>query len=321
MNSNGSSRPKVGIVLVAYNNPDYINRCLESIQVGTYDNVEIIVVDNSTIAGSQHHQPRSKNIHYHKTDDNVGFCAASNIGIAISLELKTDYTLMLNFDTVLVEDAIEKLVKTASALKNPGIIGGKIFYLSEPDRIWYAGGYLSRLSGVGKHRGFNEKDTGKYDVSGEVTYATGCCMLVPSEVFSKLGGFKEDLFMYLDDAEFSLRILNAKLSIYYEPSAIIYHEVGPGSEKKAYSDYYLYFSIRNKPFITGNPFYRAYLRIFTLALALSKLGFYGLTPGISGRPVKLKSILWGYIDSFSLKPNYRKRFPRLFEKGGADADE
>ena len=161
MNFNGSSRPKVGIVVVAYNNPDYIDRCLQSIQTGTYHDVEIIVVDNSTLIDSQSRKPHGKNIHYHKTDDNVGFCAASNFGIAKSLELKTDYTLMLNFDTVLAKDTIEKLVSASRTLKNPGIIGGKIFYLSEPDRIWYAGGHLSRLLGVGKHWGFKEKDIGQ----------------------------------------------------------------------------------------------------------------------------------------------------------------
>src|SRR5690606_37384061 len=127
-----------------------------------------------------------------------------------------------------------------------------------------------------------------------------------------VGGLKEELFMYLDDAEFCLRVRRAGFELYYEPAAVLYHEVGPGMRRSAYPDYYLYFSIRNKPYITGRGFYRAYLRLYTAFLSLSKLAVYGLTPGVQDRPAKVRAILFGYLDSFSLRPQYRNRFARLF---------
>ncbi len=306
--------PKVGVVIVAYNNPEYLERCLKSIQQYPYANLEIIVVDNSTINEMSLGQPKFENIHYQKTNENLGFCTGCNIGIDISLRLGTDYTLLLNFDTVLEEGAIAKLVARAESLANPGIIGAKILYLSQPDRIWYAGGYLSRLMGVGKHYGFNEKDNGQYNLPQRVTYVTGCCMLVPTRVFKVLGGLKDELFMYLDDAEFCLRVLREGLELYYEPSAVLYHAVGPGLERTGYPDYYLYFSIRNKAYITKDRAYRLYLRIFTLALWVVKLVVYGGGPGVIDRGAKTRALIWGFLDSFVLRDNYRKRFPRLFRK-------
>lgn len=305
-----SPAPRVGIVLVAYNDPEHLNRCLKSISESSHRNLHTIVIDNSTIESLP---PSDPEIHYHKTGDNIGFCAASNLGIAESQRVGTDYTLLLNYDTVLAVDTIEKLVSAAQSLQNPGIVGGKIFYAAEPDRIWYAGGCLSLLQGVGKHFGHGDKDRGQYDASRRVTYVTGCCMLVPTAVFTEVGGLKEEMFMYLDDAEFCLRVRGAGLSLYYESSAILYHVVGPGSEKKSYPDYYLYFSIRNKPYITDRFAYRFYLRFYTLFLTLSKLGFYGLSSDVPNRGSKLRAVLLGYLDSFTLKPRYRKRFPALFQ--------
>ena len=305
---------KVGIVLVAYNSPEHLDRCIESIRSGSHQNFEIIVIDNSTMGDGSSPLSIDPKIHYRKTEDNLGFCTATNLGIATSRRLGTDYTLILNYDTILVTDTLEKLIAAAESLKNPGIVGGKIFYTSEPGRLWYAGGYLSLLQGVGKHFGHGEKDSGQYDVSGNVTYVTGCCMLVPTRVFSEIGGLKDELFMYLDDAEFCLRVQDSGKVLYYESSAHLYHAVGPGSERIAYPDYYLYFSIRNKPYITSKFFYRMYLHVFTFVLTLSKLWVYGVASRVSERGTKLKAIVWGWLDSFSLKPKYRKRFPRLFRQ-------
>jgi len=305
-------RPRVGVVIVAYNSPSRLERCLESVAGNGYGEVEIFVIDNSTIYHSPPASPKGVRLTHRRTGDNVGFCAGCNLGIAMALESGVEYVLLLNYDTVLEPGAIAALVARARSLPNPGIIGPKIRYLQHPGILWYGGGRLSLALGVGKHLGFNEKDEGQRDAGGPVSYVTGCCMLVPARVFAEVGPLKAELFMYLDDAELCLQMRARGLALYYEPSAVILHETGPGLRRSGYPDYYLYFSIRNRPHITRNPAYRAYLGGVALALAAAKLAVYGLSPGVAGRAGKVRAILMGWIDSFSLAPRYRRRFPRLF---------
>jgi GT2 family glycosyltransferase len=120
------------------------------------------------------------------------------------------------------------------------------------------------------------------------------------------------MFMYLDDAEFSMRIRSFGFALRYEPRAILYHEVGPGVGFRNYSDYYLYFSVRNKPLVANEFGYRFYLYGFGFVLGITKLILYGILPGVESRSVKLRAIFWGIFDSFSSKERYRQRFPRLF---------
>jgi GT2 family glycosyltransferase len=311
-----ATTPIVGIVIVAYNSPDRLARCVESIRKDAYGGTEIFIVDNSTVRIPPSELPGGEDIHYHRTGSNLGFCAGCNLGIAMARARGAEFILLLNHDTVMEPGALAALVGRARVLPRPGIVGPKIRYLDHPEIIWFAGGSLSLAMGVGHHYGFNEKDEGGHDTGREVGYLTGCCMLIPDRILAEAGPLKEELFMYLDDTEFCLRVRGLGYGLYYEPAALIYHEAGPGKDSHGYPDYYLYFSIRNKPHISGNPAYRAYLYAYTFLLAAAKLARYGFAPGIPERGAKVRAILFGFLDSFSLAPRYRRRFPRLFSGAG-----
>jgi GT2 family glycosyltransferase len=311
------SRPlEVAIVIVAYNSPSRLARCVASIHRDAYPGIGIFIVDNSTKRFSPSEIPQGAGIRYHRTGSNLGFCTGCNLGIAMARERGAEFILFLNHDTEVEPGAIAALVRRARALPRAGIVGPKIRYLDHPDILWFAGGTITLSMGVGHHYGFNERDEGRHDVGREVGYVTGCCMLIPERVLAAAGPLKDELFMYLDDTEFCLRIRSLGYTLYYEPAAVIYHEAGPGLERHGYPDYYLYFSIRNKPHISRNPAYRGYLHAYTFFLAAAKLAMYGLRPGVPERGAKLRAILYGFLDSFSLSPRYRRRFPRLFTGDG-----
>jgi GT2 family glycosyltransferase len=302
----------VGIVVVAYNDFDLLNRCLDSIRNSSYKQVEIIVVDNSTHGEVGQGLASQTDVHYHKTKENLGFCGANNIGIRESEALGTDHTLLLNHDAILDTHSLSILMDRSKTLPDLGILTGKIYLFSEEKLLWYAGGYFSRLIGAGKNLGFNEQDRGQYDVFCEVEYSTGCFMLIPNRVFAKVGRLEERFFMYLDDIEFCLRIRKAGLKVYYEPKATVKHDLGSGSELRKRPDYYLYFSIRNKPLVVRGEPYTLYLYFAMLAVAGIKFLQFLVYPGIASRSTKLRAILWGAVDAFSCQEKYLRRFPRLF---------
>lgn len=306
---------RIGIVIVAYNDFPVLERCIESVSGGTFRDVEIIVVDNSTTEDVGRGLAGRPEIHYHRTGENLGFCAANNIGFRMSEAIGMEYTLLLNHDTVLDPRCLEAALKRADGLPDLGILTGKIYLFTGERRLWYAGGYFSRLIGAGKNLGFNEVDAGRYDAFREVEYATGCFMLIPTKLFSIAGSLEERFFMYLDDIEFCLRIRKAGYRIYYEPGAVVRHDLGSGADLPKRPDYYLYFSIRNKPMVVRGEAYTLYLYFAMIVVAAVKLLQFSAHPGIPHRRAKLRAILWGVVDAFSAEPRYRRRFPRLFSRG------
>jgi GT2 family glycosyltransferase len=302
----------IGVVIVAYNDFDLLKRSIDSILACSYRAVEIIVVDNSTRDDVRAGLAGMPGIHYHRTAENLGFCGANNIGIRMSRELGTEYTLLLNHDAVLEPDCLQALMARAPKLPDLGVMTGKIYLMAGQKKLWYAGGYFDRLIGAGKNYGFNETDRGQYDTFREVEYATGCFMLIPNAVLARAGGLEDRFFMYLDDIEFCLRVRKAGFKVYYEPKAVVHHDLGSGSDLPKRPDYYLYFSIRNKPLVVRGEAYTLYLYFAMMVVAGIKFLQFAAHPGIPDRGRKLRAILWGAVDGFSREPRYHRRFPRLF---------
>ncbi len=121
--------------------------------------------------------------------------------------------------------------------------------------------------------------------------------------------------MYLDDIEFCLRAQKMGFKIFYEPTAVLYHEIGSGAQLKQRPDYYLYFSIRNKPLVSAPGFYRVYLHFMAVAFGCAKIIQFAFYPRIKDRGRKILALIWGITDSFSMEEKFRKRFPRLFRLG------
>jgi GT2 family glycosyltransferase len=299
----------MALIVVAYNDADLLETLFASVRAGTRSGDPIILVDNSTTDAVEKAFAARPGIRYRRTGENLGFCGANNLGMELAAEAGATHYLLLNHDTVLAPDCLERLARAAEGL-GPGIVTGKIV-LSRTGRLWYGGGYFSPWIGAGKNRGFGDEDRGQYDRAVKVSYATGCCLLIHRDVVARVGRLNEDLFMYLDDIEFCLRAAKAGFPIWYEPAAVVRHDLGSGHDLRSRPDYYLYFSIRNKPRVAGGP-YRLYLYAVTMAVAKVKFLQFLLLPRLADRPAKLKAILWGLRDAFASGPRYRGRFPRLF---------
>lgn len=225
---------KVAIIIVNYNNCFDTTQCLDSLKEIDYNYHEIYIVDNNSTNDSVLKLDRyisnyPKKIHFIKSNKNLGFAGGNNLAIRKALESDFDYFLLLNNDTVVEKDFLSEMLSIADRDDNIGIIGPKIRYFHNPQLIWYAGGYIDWFRFSGVHYGLNEIDRGQYDQIREVSFITGCCMLIKREVIEKVGLLCEDYFLYNEDLDYCVRVMDSGYKLIYNPKSVIYHKVGQSS--------------------------------------------------------------------------------------------
>ena len=243
-------KSKVSIILVNYNGFKDTVECINSLRHIDYINYDIIVVDNDSEEDYELLSDRyagSNDITIISSGSNLGFSGGNNIGISYARNQGAEYILLLNNDTLVETDFLTDMVSTAQQFNNRCAITSKIMYAYDKKRIWYAGGKFDFKTSRTSVDGINEKDSEKYNKAQKVSFASGCCLLIPIEILEKIGLMNEDYFLYCEDTDYCLRILKAGFEIMYEPKSKIYHKVNASTNKIAgIQTYYL---VRNKLFI------------------------------------------------------------------------
>lgn len=224
---------KIAVVLVNYNGLNDTLDCIKSIH-----GADIIVVDNAS-----HSNELSLILEKYpyvigiQSKENSGFSGGNNFGIHYALKHGYTHIMLLNNDTEIDKDMIRHLVENCSS---DSISVPKMLYYSNPDVIWYGGGDINKSTGNAKHWQKGEKDTKNSKIQ-KCTFATGCCMMIPREVFEKVGILEEKYFMYCEDTEFCVRLALAGINVNYVPNAKLWHKIGASSsgEDSPFATYYM----------------------------------------------------------------------------------
>jgi GT2 family glycosyltransferase/Ca2+/Na+ antiporter len=176
-------------------------------------------------------------------NDNVGFSKANNQGFKI---VNSEYVLILNPDTIIQEDTIQKCYDYHKSHPGVGAIGvrmidGKGQFLPESKRGFptplNALYKMLRVSSVfPKSSIFNRYYLGHLDENqtNEVDVLTGAFMWVRNDVLHTVGGFDEDYFMYGEDIELSYQINSKGYKIVYLPETSIIHFKGESTKKVSF---------------------------------------------------------------------------------------
>lgn len=239
------------IILVNYNGYDDTVECIKSIENSDYDNYKIILVDN----GSKDKNKILNDNYINNaadviiSEENLGFSGGNNLGIKYAQEkYDPEYYLLLNNDTVITKDTISNLKKGFDFDSKAGIITGKIYYFSEPKTIWAAGGKFNFNTGIADQPELGKIDDGvQYENTCEVSFATGCTMLISKQVINTVGYLEESYFLYAEDTDYCCRVLNAGFKIIYVGKALIYHKVSASTGKQ--SNMQQYYMFRNNCYI------------------------------------------------------------------------
>ncbi len=240
-----SSDMSVGIVIVNYNGAKFQNDCIRSLLKINYDNFKIIVVDNNSQDNSMDLLNEFKDERIVKVylDDNYGVATGNNKGIEKSKELGMDFTLLLNNDTEVEPDFLEKMVQD---YEPKCLVAAKMFYYFDKELLCYGGGKFVPLKASAYHLFDRCKDLNTNKYPKYCNYAPTTCLLVKNSDFDIIGLMDDDYFLYYDDVDFIYRACYKNgFKVKFSKDAVIYHKDGLSTKGKA-SLLSIYYSSRNK---------------------------------------------------------------------------
>lgn len=221
--------PKVSIVIPNKDHIEDLKRCIDSVvKKSTYDNYEIIVVENNSVTEEIfayykeiQENPRITVITY---EGDFNYSKINNLGVS---RAQGEYVLLLNNDTqVITLDWIEEMLMYAQR-DDVGAVGAKLYY--EDRTIQHAGVVL----GLGQHRTAGHThyrvDSNNLGYMGRLCYAqnvmavTGACLMMRRTVFDSLGGLDENFAVSLNDVDLCVRAWKAGYVNVFTPFAELYH--------------------------------------------------------------------------------------------------
>ncbi len=151
----------------------------------------------------------------------------------------------MNNDTVVDKDFLTEMVKISESNDKIGIVGPKIYYYDEPNRIWFAKGKISWNFCRGLNVGYNEIDIGQHDQITEIEYASGCAFLIKKEVIEKIGLLDKKFFLYFEEIDWTLRASERGYKSVFVPNGKIWHKVSQSGGGIA-DEVGLYYITRNR---------------------------------------------------------------------------
>jgi hypothetical protein len=229
----GTGMKKVGVVILNWNGGPLTPRCIESLKQSEYSPWQVVVVDNGSTDGSlEEIAHRFPEVVFIKNATNLGFAEGCNQGMRWLFEQSADFALILNNDTTVHPAMISRLVATANAQDEPVCLSPKMYVSDDPCRLWFACGRVNLWTGVFSNPAYHSVDSARFDRTREMEYASGCCVLIPREIFRAVGGFDERFFAYCEDVEWSIRCRRKGFRLLLSPQAKLWHGVAAVGKKK-----------------------------------------------------------------------------------------
>jgi GT2 family glycosyltransferase len=224
--------------VLSWNRREDTLACLESLA-----GVEMVCVDNGSQDGSADAVAELfPGVALVRNAENAGYAAGNNAGIRRALELGAHWVWLVNNDAVVDASAAAALEEAARARPDAGVLACKVYFAEPSDVLWYAGGRFNLLLGYsGRQNGYGRRDDGRFDTLRDVGRATGAAMAVSRAAIERAGLLDEDLFAYVEDVEWCLRIRRAGFAVVFVPAARAWHRVsastgGAGSATSLYYD-------------------------------------------------------------------------------------
>lgn len=233
--------PRALIVIVCYNGIEDTLACLASLAQVCEPRPDILIVDN---ASSDQTPARVRSafpaVRVIETGANLGFAGGNNVGLRYALEQGYDYALLLNNDTEVAPDFLERMLQVAESDPAIGVVGPTITYYERPDLVWSAGGAINWRQGHSVMEGGKPPEAYLAGGVRDVDFVTGCAMLVTRAAMERAGLLDERFFMYYEETEWCVRIARAGFRIVYAPEPRVLHKIPLNARfDKEYLAYYM----------------------------------------------------------------------------------
>jgi len=215
----GADAP-ISVVVVTFNSADAVGRSLPAIVAELRDGDELIVCDNGsaddTVARVRELAPAARVI---EIAGNPGFGVACNAGAAAAAN---PLLLLLNPDAVVQPGFREAIVLPLAEGRGWGAWQG-LLTSGDGTEVNTWGGVV-HFTGISWAGGADSPIAGAPSDPGEITFASGGCLLTTRALWDELGGFSPEYFLYHEDTDLGLRMWLAGERVGLEPRALVEHE-------------------------------------------------------------------------------------------------
>ncbi|WP_423149320.1 glycosyltransferase family 2 protein [Rubrolithibacter danxiaensis] len=325
------SNPKVSVIILNWNGKNYLERFLPSVCASSYPELEIIVADNASTDDSidflNTNFPKVRII---ENKQNYGFAGGYNKALE---KVHADYYILLNSDVEVTSNWIEPVISLLESDKTVAAAQPKLKDWNRKDFFEYAGAAGGLIDKFGypfcRGRIFDtiEEDTGQYESTEEVFWASGAAFFIRSSCWKEARGFNPHFFAHMEEIDLCWRLKNLGYKVMYCPDSTVYH-IGGGTLNKE-NPHKTYLNFRNNllmlyknlpagraAFIISIRFCLDFISLlkfisegtFKNAFAINKAHFYFLKMILTGSIHKLKdfssfnhkgffskSIVWEYF--------------------------
>jgi GT2 family glycosyltransferase len=234
-------------VVLNWNGREDTLRCLESLQRVAHPGVRIVCVDNGSSDGSVRAvRERFPGVHVIEAGANLGYAGGNNLGIRNALEHGAEWVMLVNNDATVAADVVEGFAAAAATDERAGILAGKVYFADRPSTIWFAGQRVSELLGYsGRPHGYGRPDGPRYQRVQPTGRAVGALMAISRTAIASVGLLDEELFAYVEDVDWALRVHAAGFAVLFAPAARAWHRVSASTGGEASSTHTLYYGVRN----------------------------------------------------------------------------
>ncbi len=247
---------KIAVVILNWNGKSLLEQFLPSV-VNYSKEATVYVADNASTDDSVIYTratfPEVKII---QNKVNGGYAKGYNDALS---KIEADVYCLLNSDVEVTKNWLIPIIKSFESSSHVAAIQPKILDYKKKTHFEYAGaagGYLDRL-GYPYCRGriFDtiEEDTGQYNDTASIFWASGACLFIRKQIFEEVGKLDEDFFAHQEEIDLCWRIQNHGYKIIYSGSSVVYHLGGATLDtmnpKKTYLNFRnnLFLLIKNVP--------------------------------------------------------------------------
>jgi len=251
-------KPEVAIVILNYNGKEWLSKFLPEVIRYKIENARIIIADNFSTDDSILFLRENFNdeVEILALPKNTGYAGGYNEALK---QIETDYFILLNSDVAVTENWMVPLLNKMESDFSIAVCQPKILSFNSKNKFEYAGGAGGWIDVLGypfcKGRvlGQLETDSGQYNQSAEIFWASGAALMIRAPIFKAIGGFDSAYFAHMEEIDLCWRVKRAGFKIMVVPASSIYH-VGGGtldydSPKKVYLNFRnsLYTLMKNEP--------------------------------------------------------------------------
>jgi len=234
-------QPSVTIIIPTYNAPDFLSRCLSSLERNTLAPYKLIIIDDrsSEIVMREYLHELEHKYHVILLRTRKGFAGICNHAV---LKTDTKYICLLNSDTEAGFSWLTYMLEEVDNNEDVGIVGAKLMY--PPQKGYNLGGSIQH-AGVARNSeglpyhiyGGQPSDLPAANKRRELNAVTFACVLIRRKMWDELGGLDEAYILgQFEDIDFCWRARKAGWKVVYQPKATLLHyEHGSGEEAAMFS--------------------------------------------------------------------------------------